>query len=1502
MRAHEARRTRAGALQHGAPRRARGAHCYKPHALWCPSQITMVAAAPAGGATSALVLPQHGGGLQQQGLTLHHHGSTGNLLLLLGEHHQPHQPRQRTLARTFGSQPSLAAGALFSHPSDFGVEVRHARRDEPLPMVEDTSPADTDSAGSSSASASPPPLDTAASVSSGSSACSACSSDEGQAPGVTMPDALGIILAAPPEALAPLGGPPPSPAPLATSAPHPGTLAAATGLPAPSAAPPPAPQPPRRASSLVEALPDDVLRSILALLNPAHRHAASAACDKLLALAQPTFRAMALTLPPLPLHAAGSQAAAQAPAALKQTLAALPAGRFDSITRLELVLPATCDRRQLRTLEQPCAPLNAWLSCYISTGQAARALTSLTLTSVQHHHQQNHQLLLPTTGSSSPLQAARGAGRSGSLCGGGGGVASSAPPCGPTSGSSISFATGGRHSRTAAAPLGVPPARGGARGGRQRCWGAPQVHDAVREADGSGSDGSSSGDGEEDGEEDEEEEEEEVVGRMEMEGEVELCSGAVRSPNTLAPSALAGGGSVQRDHSSGGQGPPGAHLSGSASSSSSGGSGSGGGGIFGGSPPQELLPRERGAFMSGRALQLLAAHCPSLRRLSVPLLAPSAAPALPALAGQLTHFACAIQVSVRGGVRGGGQEGARARLASLATARVGTPLSVELRGTRRRRRPSMRSTVALVPALFLGLLHALAGQHAAGRGAAAEGAHLAAPLAALQPALVRAQPGAAQHPGHAGQSSLWGWVLAGAGRSWVRQPHEPALVRLRAGAGSAVAVAVWAAAARHGRCVALPGRADGAHRAARVGALPRQAPGVSQSLTWWCGRTGARAGSGRALDRGPRCSLALPTCRHVRHLRMLQLPTFSEGGSTLQHLAEHATQLRELRCRLPLCTAGALALRGLPRLSALQLDSVTQLGDEVQALLLEVQQQQGVVAVEPAPTAAAEVAAAVAGAAHGVWQQQQPPEVAAPAPPLPPQQQPGAPADPLAHLSPAPLPWWRLGLSGLELPSVTSLVLTGVYVYRGELGALFPNLAALAVAAVRVPPRDVAAESLLPAAAPLPRLERLAWPACAALPPVLRAAPALTSLTVTAVTGARALLQALLLGADQPQQEQPGPGHAHAQHGTPARQGGSSSSGSGATPTATPPPLHPACRLQHLALVLQGEAAGGHHQHAHHHLSHHQQSKALRAALQAVLATPLCASLQSLTLRDLPPVAAVAGGREAPEREEEQQQQQPAVVVAAAATSGPAGVRGLLLPRSFAVGMAGGSQVSAHPHPHQGSREEVLDKEEEEEEEEKEEEEEEGAELVLSPSQHHHLYLRGGSAGAAARGPRQPGALAGGRARGVPAAASGAPLAAASGSTPRDSRKAGGATVMSSLAAAAVVASCVHGGEGGGGGAAAAAAAAPQVACDLGAALQACGRLVDEGVLGAALGAGSGRLRSLRVTGAGALTCAALAGAVRACGTPHLEHLVLTGCPRVRQGGAEEVARDRPWLNVTWAP
>jgi hypothetical protein len=86
------------------------------------------------------------------------------------------------------------------------------------------------------------------------------------------------------------------------------------------------------------------------------------------------------------------------------------------------------------------------------------------------------------------------------------------------------------------------------------------------------------------------------------------------------------------------------------------------------------------------------------------------------------------------------------------------------------------------------------------------------------------------------------------------------------------------------------------------------------------------------------------------------------------------------------------------------------------------------------------------------------------------------------------------------------------------------------------------------------------------------------------------------------------------------------------------------------------------------------------------------------------------------------------------------------------------------------------------------------------------------------------------------------------------------------------------------------------------AALAAAGKVVDEALLRVAFGCLPG-LRSLKVQGAGALTCHGLCAAAAAA-SPHLELLVVAGCPRVRQVAAEQLASDlgRPWLRVHWLP
>lgn len=60
--------------------------------------------------------------------------------------------------------------------------------------------------------------------------------------------------------------------------------------------------------------------------------------------------------------------------------------------------------------------------------------------------------------------------------------------------------------------------------------------------------------------------------------------------------------------------------------------------------PLPLGPREHGSFVSAPALRLLAERCPNLSRLTLPYLAPAAAPELASLAGRLRALTMGVQV------------------------------------------------------------------------------------------------------------------------------------------------------------------------------------------------------------------------------------------------------------------------------------------------------------------------------------------------------------------------------------------------------------------------------------------------------------------------------------------------------------------------------------------------------------------------------------------------------------------------------------------------------------------------------------------------------------------------------------------------------------------------------------------------------------------------------------------------------------------------------------------
>ncbi len=486
-------------------------------------------------------------------------GSTGNLLLLLSST----QPEARSSAHAAPPQAAAAAAAasarardgwhrvasqpnmLHMHPVDHGIDVRHVRADDPILALHETS--STESL-----------------------------------------DALGIVDDTFPSPSSH------NPLPLAPAL-HEGsnggneeavaadwTAAAAAVSRAHSSAP-----------HRLEDLPDDLLRAILLSLDSSHRQAASSTCERLLCLAQSSFHTIALALPSTPLAISpgsggdsGAAAAAAAPASLRHHLAALPAERFDTITRLELALPEVTDRRQARYIEQPCHPLNSWLASYLTTGHAGAALTSLYI----------RPLALPHPAAAAQITSA---------------AATAHAPARRLS----------RHNSNGATHDVAPGHSCVGGSGSVRCSASHEVQD--------GHDGNPEGWGYED--------EDDCDGG----GDISVSEKHGSQPHE---SHTAGSGGVcvrsytarlkQRvAHGMSEDAVPAFTAPTAAAAAAVGGSMS------------SLSPRERGAFVSGRALTLLATHCPCLRHLSLPLLAPSAAEALPSLSPLLTSLHLSVQVS-----------------------------------------------------------------------------------------------------------------------------------------------------------------------------------------------------------------------------------------------------------------------------------------------------------------------------------------------------------------------------------------------------------------------------------------------------------------------------------------------------------------------------------------------------------------------------------------------------------------------------------------------------------------------------------------------------------------------------------------------------------------------------------------------------------------------------------------------------------------------------------------
>lgn len=475
--------------------------------------------------------------------------------------------------------------------------------------------------------------------------------------------------------------------------------------------------------------------------------------------------------------------------------------------------------------------------------------------------------------------------------------------------------------------------------------------------------------------------------------------------------------------------------------------------------------------------------------------------------------------------------------------------------------------------------------------------------------------------------------------------------------------------------------------------------------------------------------------------------------------------------------------------------------------------------------------------------------------------------------------------AGLQLPSVRTLIITGVHTYRGELGAVFPNVDALAVACVDTPP----AAAMPPAAVPMRRLTRLAWPAGRAVPQLLAACPVLAALTLTSVTSSSRLEESLALvtpvtppvthtaatatatasdgsssaaitsGGTEPVAGRDVPAAGASQQpvdeASAARSGSGSEAGAGAC-CGLPP------TLTHLALALQGG-------------SQSFKPKQLRTTIEN-LPLPLRTQLRSMTLRDQPPAAAAAARGRVTSR-------------SGSGASPGAGTTGMM----GSAGFGGLSlALAAHqPHPLSlatqaaaleaaASLETEVDG--------GVGEEVEGvfgslptrtppASFIAPSSTYMAAHCGAPAAGfghgvCAATGPRR-------RSMGCREAA-----VDSSGASLHHMGPSCSSSVVDGTAATSTGSK---------------AAAAPHYDP---AALAVAGKLVDEQVLVGLVGAVPG-LRSLRIEGAGALTGHGLQEGVRTAGA-RLERLVVVGCPRLGRGAVEGLGAQlgRPWLRASWLP
>lgn len=100
----------------------------------------------------------------------------------------------------------------------------------------------------------------------------------------------------------------------------------------------------------------------------------------------------------------------------------------------------------------------------------------------------------------------------------------------------------------------------------------------------------------------------------------------------------------------------------------------------------------------------------------------------------------------------------------------------------------------------------------------------------------------------------------------------------------------------------------------------------------------------------------------------------------------------------------------------------------------------------------------------------------------------------------AMLAWY----SAQQLPNIKCLRLMSSFKWRGELGALFPNLESLHLEAL-----DIGCTQLPVGVVPMPKLQRLCWPAGRSLPQLLSACPTLNLLHITGISSQQRMEDAL---------------------------------------------------------------------------------------------------------------------------------------------------------------------------------------------------------------------------------------------------------------------------------------------------------------------------------------------------------------------------------------------------------